>query len=108
MPTDKKTEQPIPGDAIPTPVAAPAPAPAPVGPKKTAEEWAKAKGMFHEFTEGKRGPKARPKSKAPQVHNPKFVHFHRARHSNGWPIGMELTEAEFEQAIAAADAHVYR
>lgn len=78
------------------------------GPKKTADEWAKAKGMLHEFSEGKRGSRARPKAPAPLIHNPKHVHYHRARRSNGWAANEELTEAEFEIAVQTADSHVYR
>lgn len=78
------------------------------GPKKTVEEWATAKGMFHEFTEGKRPPRSRPKAPAPLIHNPKFVHFHRARRSNHWAPNEEMTEVEFDAAVEVADSHVYR
>jgi hypothetical protein len=98
-------KQPIPADPIP--VRDPAAA-ASVAGKKTVEHWAKTKGLLPEFTEGKRPPNARPKAAAPLVHNPKFAHFHAAKHAHGWPIGMELSEAEFDQAVADVQAHVYR
>ncbi len=87
---------------------APVPAPAPAGgPVKTVEDWATAKGMLPEFTEGRKNPRF-PKAPAPQIHNPKFAPFHASRAANRWPIGMEMTEAEFDQAIADTKAHVYR
>jgi hypothetical protein len=95
-------DQPIPADPIPVP--APVAAAAPAG-KKTVEHWARAKGMLPEFSEGAKLPSGRP---APAVHNPKFAPFHAARVSLRWPIGMELTEAEFDQAVADTQAHVYR
>lgn len=74
----------------------------------TAEGWARKKGMAHEFSEGKRRASAPPKAPKPLIHNPKFVHFHRARASHGWAPNEEMTEAEFDKAVAAADGHVYR
>jgi hypothetical protein len=98
----ERLDQPVPADVIPTAASSS------VAEKKTATEWAKAKGMAHEFSEGKLGPRARPKQPKPVIHNAKFVHFHRARASNHWASNEELTEAEFDKAVAAADAHVYR
>jgi hypothetical protein len=81
---------------------------APAGDKQTVEDWARAKGMLPEFVQGQKLPTARREAPAPLVHNPKFAPFHAARVSLRWPIGMELTEAEFDQAVADTQAHVYR
>lgn len=104
METDETIEQ----HAEPMPEHVAAPSPAAVAEKRTVEHWARAKGMLPEFAEGKKPPNARPKAKPPLVHNPKFAHFHAAKHGRRWPIGMELTEAEFNAAIAETQAHVYR
>jgi len=104
---DEKLDQPIPADPIPVRAAGAAEAAAP-GPKRTVEHWAQAKGMLPEFTEGAQRPGAPPKAPKPRIHNPKFAHFHAARHALRWPIGMELTEAEFDKAVADTQAHVYR
>lgn len=106
----EKLEQPIPADPIPTPD------PAAKREKRTVEHWAREKGMLPEFSEGKRSPNAPAKAPAPLVHNPKFAPYHAARASLRWPIGMELTEAEFDKAIAlnggppvdGCEPHVYR
>lgn len=74
---------------------------------KTAEEWAAAKGMTPEFTRPP-APPATPKKVMRPVHNPKFAHFQGARMLHSWPVGKELTEAEFDAAVKAAQDHVYR
>jgi len=76
--------------------------------KRTVEEWARDKGMLPEFAPGKKLPTAPASAPAPLVHNPKFALFSAAKHANRWPVGMELTEAEFDQAVADTQAHVYR
>ncbi len=113
----EKLEQPIPADPIPVrDPSATAAAAVPSSEKRAVEHWAKLKGMLPQFTDGKKAANARPKAKPPQIHNPRFAPFHAARSSLRWPIGMEMTEAEFDKAIAlnggpAADGveqHVYR
>jgi len=108
-------EQPIPAD----PIATPAPAPAAAAVKLTVEEWARAKGMLPEFHEREdpRNPKRlRPKAKPLLVHNKAHAPYAAAKVSLQWPIGKELTEAEFDKAIAlnggapveGVTQHVYR
>jgi hypothetical protein len=95
-----------------------APAGTPRG-MNTVENWAKAKGMLPELIEGPLDPgraKKYPKAKGPLLHNKAHAPFAAAKASLKWPIGMELTEEEFDEAIAlnggpAVDgikAHVYR
>ncbi|HVZ89636.1 MAG TPA: hypothetical protein VHG72_21925 [Polyangia bacterium] len=116
MTTTEETETdatPHPGEtqpisADPIPVSAP---PASSDPIKTVEDWARAKGMLPEFREvdNPRNPKRlRPKAKPMLVHNKSHAQFRAAKASNRWPIGKELTEAEFDEAIATVNAHVYR
>ena len=79
--------------------------------KKTVEEWARAKGMLPEFFEREdpRRPKKHfPKAKPMLVHNKNHAPYRAARDVNHWPIGMELTEADFDKATAAHAAHIYR
>lgn len=103
--------QPIPADAIPVrdPSAPIAPA-MPAG-FDTVENWARAKGMLPEFREVEhpRNPKKlRPKAKPMLIHNTDHAPFRAAKDVNHWPIGMEMSEADFDKAIAAQTAHVYR
>lgn len=56
--------------------------------KRTAEQWAEAKG-FTPMLIGTR-------------ENPSFWKWAAAKAMLRWPIGIELTEAEFDAAIAAA------
>lgn len=76
--------------------------------KRTVEDWARDKGMFPEMVDGKKSPVAPKDAPPPLVHNAKFAAFHRANVSLKWPIGMELTEAEFDKAVADAEGHIYR
>lgn len=102
MDTDENTEQheATAADAAPTGMSAE---------KRTAaEHWARAKGMLPQFIEGKKMPTARAGAPAPLVHNPKHALFHAAKHGKKWPIGMELTEAEFDAAVAETQGHVFR
>ena len=90
--------------------------PAPAALKRTVEQWATAKGMLPQFVDGKKPPTAPAKAAAPLVVNPAFAAYAAAKASLHWPIGMELTEAEFDKAIALQDgppvdgvtAHIYR
>lgn len=90
------------------------PAPASVEPAQpppaelcTAEQWAEAKGMLPEFI-----PVAAPFAPAGAApvlqHNPSFWRFAATRAGMGWPIGKELTEAEFNAAVDTAMNHTYR
>lgn len=92
-----------------TPAALPvAASDAPVaGPVKTAEEWALAKGMLPEKLPGK--PRRDKPQLAPRpVANPHHRKFREASLIATWPVGKELTEAEFDKAVTAAATHVYR
>jgi len=72
---------------------------------RTAEAWAEAKGFLPHFVES-----ASPfgAAGAPPVRtvNPQFWKFAGAKAS--WPVGKELTEAEFDAAIEAAATQIYR
>lgn len=85
--------------------------------KRTAEEWARAKGMLPEFHERESPRKKRhPKAKPVRIHNRAHAPFRAAKASLRWPQGKELTEAEFDAAIAlnggppveGVTKHVYR
>jgi hypothetical protein len=74
---------------------------------RTAEQWAEAKGMFPEFVEVA-APFARADAPRTRQHNPQFWRFAATRAGSGWPIGKELTEAEFDAAVLAATTQTYR
>lgn len=78
-----------PGDVKPGDEAKPTPA----GEVKTAEEWAVAKKMDQRFL---------PTTSVIPVPNPDFQDYAQARAHAGWPIGKELTEAQFDAAVIAA------
>lgn len=85
-----------------------APPPDPQPPEvRTAEHWAEAKGMLPEFIET-RAPFARADAPALRSHNPSFWRYAATRAGSGWPIGKELTEAEFDAAVTAATTQTYR
>jgi len=76
-----------------------APAP-PTTPKRQVEQWAEAKGMLPEFYPA-------PPSHAGAIplgtrRNPEFWRYAAARGLNGWVIGAEVTEAEFDAAVEQA------
>lgn len=79
--------------------APPAPAPAPAAEIATHEEWARRKKMEERFL-------------APSgeftVINPLFQDWAQARAFKGWVQGFELTEADFDQAVADAKAPTFR
>lgn len=81
--------------------------PSPPAPILTVEEWAMRKGMLP-----KRIPVAAPFARkgAPRRDelNPRFVSFAQAQANGSWPIGKELTEADFDAAVIAATTHIYR
>jgi hypothetical protein len=64
--------------------------------------------MLPEFKPGE-PPASHPKAIVPPVHTPKFATFARTRAFHGWPVGKELTDKEFDDAVAASEkASVYR
>lgn len=89
------------------------PAPAtPLVVKATVEHWAREKGMLAEFTEGQVDPgrlRRAPKSPKPKIHNPKYASFARTRDSLKWDPTKwpEMTEAEFDAAVAKVAAHAF-
>ena len=72
---------------------------------RTAEAWAEAKGFLPQMLEAAApfGGAGAPKTVTP---NPQFWKFAGAKAS--WPVGKELTEAEFDAAIEAAGTCNYR
>jgi hypothetical protein len=110
MSTDQDQPEGEPVDEAPRPEAEAA-KPA----KKAVEDWATAKGMLPEVSQG--GALGLPSaanvggavrvslqhsSKVAPRHNPNSVAFKAARARYGWPIGYEMTEAEFDEAVAKA------
>lgn len=82
--------------------AAPAPTPAVI---KTVEEWANEKGYLPKQFPGtpphQNGVRVIPGT-GPKP-NPKYERFHAARCGKGWIVGVELTEAEFDEAMKLID-----
>lgn len=83
----------------------PAPALAGVAAKKSVEEWALAKGFLPQtyprttpavVTGGFRGLSL---AGNPVKHNPEFWKYAAARAGNGWVVGFEITEADFDAQI---------
>lgn len=71
--------------------------------KRPIEHWATAKGMLPRMlSQGKVEQTGR---LVPARQNPKFADFHRAR--QGKPVGHEMTEAEFDAAVAEATTHAF-
>jgi hypothetical protein len=100
--------QPIPADAIATPVpGSDADPKATQNTKKTAEQWATERGHLPEFAPGV-PPVNKPKKVMPPVHNPSFAKFRQAFFHSGWVQGQEMTGAEYDAAVEAAANHVYR
>ncbi len=75
-------------------------APAPRAGVKTAEQWAREKKMLDRFHPPDGGMFVRP--------NEAFAPFAAARAHHRWPEGKELTEAEFDEAVASAAAPTFR
>jgi hypothetical protein len=97
-------------EAVPEPTEAPAaapPAPPPAPEIRTVEEWATRKGMLP-----KRRPIAAPFARKGaalrEELNPLFLSFAQAQAQFSWPIGKELTEADFDAAVITATTNVYR
>lgn len=94
--------QPVPAD----PIATPSPD-AVVAEVKTIEEWATLRGYLPEKKPGPKKP-GKPDAVVPPVHNPlSRLHF-EAFFLHGWAALKELTLAEYDAAVEAARAHVYR
>lgn len=104
----EKLEHPVPADPIATPAAAPAP-------KMAVEHWAEKHKMLPEVFPGKalQLPKAAMGQRSVRVsmarsgevapkHNPRYVHFYAAKLHNNWVQGHEMTEAEFMAAVKKA------
>lgn len=73
---------------------------------RTAEQWAEAKGMLPEYIPIA-APFARPDAPKILQHNPQFWRYRAA--SASWPLGKELTEREFDDAVElAVNGHQYR
>ena len=91
-------------EAVTETATAPAP-PAPSAPKLTVEAWAEAKGMLPEHFVV---PAAAGRLPVAPRYNPRFWMFSGARAVSKWPIGAEVTEAEFDAAVEAATTGVSR
>ncbi len=89
----------------PTPVSRKA-APAEAA-KKTIEEWATAKKFLPQVIPQPDRPAPAATARfggamilgTPEKHNPEFWKFAAARAANGWPVGFEITEADFDAEI---------
>jgi len=96
------------GEEPPAPAAEDSPASksAPAAPKKTVEEWATEKKLLPASFPRKRaavtsgGLKGVALAGNPTEHNPHYWKFAAAKAGEGWPVGFEMTEADFDQAIA--------
>lgn len=74
--------------------------PAPPAPEvTTVEEWARRKGMLARFLAG---------SAMFTEPNPAYQDWAQARAHAGWVEGVELTEAQFDAAVAAAKSPTFR
>lgn len=74
------------------------------GPIGTVEQWAAAKGMLPMFVAGPRPSDGSPPR---QLLNPKYTHFAETKAGNAWPEGKEMTEADFDAAIAKNATQAY-
>lgn len=72
---------------------------------KTVEEWATEKGYLPKQFPGtpphQNGVRVIPGT-GPKP-NPKYERFHAARCGKGWIVGVELTEAQFDEAMKLID-----
>jgi hypothetical protein len=70
--------------------------------KKAVEDWAEQKGMLPEKFEVQGGARLG-QHRVPAVRqNPKFIFFVQAKALRSWPVGREVTEEEFDSAVAEA------
>lgn len=70
--------------------------------KMAAESWAEKKQMLPQFIE-RAAFVGRLQSNSKAL-NPNYALFAMAKAHGGWPIGKELTEQEFDDAVAAAQS----
>lgn len=76
--------------------------------KRTAEEWAALRGHLPHFHLGV-PPADKPTKVMPKIWNPNFRLFQGAKNAHTWPVGMELTLADYDKAVhTAAHGHVFR
>jgi hypothetical protein len=76
--------------------------------KRTAEQWAEFRGHLPQVTR-EAPPADKPQKVMPAIHNPEHRHYQGARFLVfGGVIGKEVTLKEYDAAVAAAKAHVYR
>lgn len=73
----------------------------------TAEEWARRKEMLPKF-KPVAAPFARKGVAQRKELNPLFEKYAQAKAHFSWPTNKELTEAEFDAAIAKATTNIYR
>lgn len=88
--------------SAPTEAVPAAEATAAAAPVKTAEAWARDKGMLPEVIVTP----ATKRAAATRRHNPEYSKYAAAFGAK--PEGLEMTEAEFDQAVTDAAGHVYR
>ncbi len=75
---------------------------------KTAEEWARLRGHFPEFTPGVK-PKGFPKAVVPPVHNPNYRLYTEAKFLLwGGVTGKEMTLSDYDEALKTVATHVFR
>jgi hypothetical protein len=74
-----------------------------VAERQTVEYWATKKKMLPRFIAG---PKP-PRGVAQPVLNPNYTQFGETKFGNNWPEGQEMTEAEFDAAIAKNATQLY-
>jgi hypothetical protein len=76
--------------------------------KRTIEEWALQKQMLPEKTEVPGAARLGSRTIAGVKPNPKYVLFAQAKALRGWPQGREVTEQEFDEAIAEGQGTTIR
>lgn len=112
MNDEDETSAPHPGETLRQPIPAdPIPVRDPDAPqvaeRKTHVEWATARGMVPKILEQPRVQNQGAKLVHGRI-NPKWDEYAQARAHHGWLPNQEMTEAEFEAALEAPKAHVFR
>lgn len=69
--------------------------------RKAIEYWAEEAGMWPQWQEGT-ATIAGGRLMQERRENPKFIEFVQAKALRGWPVGAEVTKAEFDAAVAEA------
>lgn len=77
------------------------------GERKAVEYWAEEAGMWPQWQEAT-VTVAGGRLMQERRENPRFIEFAQAKALRGWPIGAEVTRAEFEAAIEEAKGGVIR